>query len=71
MKHRHEWTIQNITEKMKMSRRNLKLTTTNYLNMNKACAELAAEVRGRKLSQTFQQWNNPPSGRETVCGNEK
>jgi hypothetical protein len=59
MKHRCELTIQTVTEKMKMSRKNFKPSTTSYLNMNKACASLAAKVREGKLSQKFQQWNNP------------
>jgi len=49
-----------------MSKKNFKLSTTNYLNMNEHCAKLEMKVRGRKLSQIFQEWNNPPFGQKTV-----
>ena len=45
-----------------MSKKNLKLSTTNYLNMNEDCAKLETKVQGRKLSRTFQEWNNPSFG---------
>jgi len=47
---------------MIMSKKNLKLSTTNYLNMNEDCAKLETKVQGRKLSRTFQEWNNPSFG---------
>ena len=53
---RHECIIQTITENMKMSKK----------NMNEACAKLAAKVSEKKLSQTFQEWNNPSFGQKTV-----
>jgi len=43
---------------MTMSEKNLKLSTTNYLNMKENCAKLETKVRGRKLSWTFQERKN-------------
>ena len=54
-----------------MSKKNLKLSTANYLNMNENCAKLETKLRGRKLSRTIQEWKNPSFGQETGSCIEK